>query len=157
MPFRVACAAALILLAACTAEKGEQAAENHAGGAQTAHDNAGETKAAAAVPALEGSWRVTRVEGRGLDGAEMIASFNGGKASLATGCIRRAWTYRQDRNIVSFNSNPGGSTNCGGGTPGAEAETAYAALEQANIVIFAKDGKEASLSGTGGNLTLERR
>lgn len=111
----------------------------------------------AEVPSLAGDWSVTKLDGKDVAGLGMSASFRSGQASLATGCIRRAWTYTQDRNIVSFTTNPGGSSNCGGSTPGADAETAYAALERANIAIFAREGKEASLSGTGGNLTLERR
>jgi hypothetical protein len=31
------------------------------------------------------------------------------------------------------------------------------AISDANMVLFAKGGKEASLSGTGGMLTLQRR
>ena len=125
---------------------------------QPANDTAVEAaKPTADVPELAGEWRVTKIEGGDAAGLGMTASFTGGQASLTTGCIRRAWTYTQNRNIVSFKSNPAGSANCGGGTPSGDAETAYAALERANIAIFAKQGKEASLSGTGGNLTLERR
>ena len=138
-----------LLLAACNSETAVEPPANNV--------VAEEAKPAAEVPQLAGEWRVTKVEGGDAGGLRMTASFVGGQASLATGCIRRAWTYTQNRNIVSFKSNPAGSSNCGGGTPGAEAETAYAALEGANIAIFAKQGKEASLSGSGGNLTLERR
>jgi len=113
--------------------------------------------ARAEVPLLDGNWRVMRIEGKDVAGLGMTASFSGGQASLATGCLRRAWSYTQKRNVVSFKTNPGGSSNCGGQTPSGDEETAYAALEGANIAIFGKEGKEASLSGIGGNLTLERR
>lgn len=147
--FRIAPVAALLLLSACSGETPvEQPANNVA---------ADEARSAAEVPELAGEWRVAKIEGRDAAGLAMTASFSGGQASLATGCIRRAWTYTQSRNVVSFKSNPGASANCGGGTPGGDAETAYAALEGANIAIFSKDGKDASLSGGGGNLTLERR
>lgn len=138
-----------LLLAACNGETGVEPPANNV--------VAEEAKPATEVPELAGEWRVTKIEGSDATGLGMTASFAGGQASLATGCIRRAWTYSQDRNIVSFKSNPAGSSNCGGGTPSGDAETAYAAIERANIAIFAKQGKEASLSGTGGNLTLERR
>ena len=112
----------------------------------------------AEVPSLEGRWAVTRVGGV-ADAASMgmTAAIGGGSVTLTTGCLKRAWTYTQKRNAVAFTSSPAGSSNCGGGSPSAAAETAYAALTEANIAIFSKDGKEASLSGTGGSLTLERR
>lgn len=86
----------------------------------------------------------------------MTATFQGGRVSLSSGCLRRAWTYTQKKNVVSFATDPSGSANCGG-PPSGDQETAYAALEKASIVIFGKEGKEAGLSGTGGNLTLARR
>ena len=86
----------------------------------------------------------------------MTASFEGGRAIIAAGCLRRAWSYSQTKNVVAFQTSSAGSANCGG-APSAEQETAYAALEQSNMVIFGKDGRTASLSGTGGNLGLERR
>jgi hypothetical protein len=87
----------------------------------------------------------------------MTAAITKDSITLSTGCIRRAWTYTQKRNIVAFTSSPGGSSNCGGRSPGADAETAYAALNDATMAIVSKDGKEAGLSGIGGTLTLERR
>jgi hypothetical protein len=115
-------------------------------------------KAPAEVPSLEGSWKVSRIGGV-ADAAAlgMTAAITNNSVTLSTGCIRRAWTYTQNRNIVAFTSSPGGSSNCGGASPGADAETAYAALNDANMAIFSKDGREAGLSGTGGTLTLERR
>ena len=112
---------------------------------------------AADVPSLEGDWKIA-----GLGGVPeaasigMTASFKNGSAVIARGCLKRAWTYTQKRNVVSFTSSPAGSSNCGS-APGAAEETAYAALGEANIAVFSKEGKEASLSGTGGTLTLERR
>ena len=139
-------ALALLLAAGC----GQQDAP-----APQANQAAEAPKAEASVPVLEGEWQVVSIDGKPL-AAAMTASFTGGKARLASGCLRRAWNYSQKRNTVSFTPDPGGSANCGGGTSG-EQESAYAALEQANIVIFNKDGAEASLSGTGGNLSLQRR
>lgn len=145
---RVSFAVALLLLSACNSETRTEAPANIV---------ATEEPKSAEVPLLAGEWRVTKIEGGDATGLGMMANFNGGQVSLVTGCIRRAWTYTQNRNIVSFKANPGASANCGGSTPSGDAETAYAALERANIAIFARQGKEASLSGTGGNLTLERR
>jgi hypothetical protein len=111
----------------------------------------------AEVPSLEGDWRIGSVGGVPNAAAiGMAASFGNGSAVISTGCVKRAWTYTQKRNVVAFASSPGGSSNCGS-APSAGEETAYAALGEANIVIFSKGGKEASLSGTGGTLTLQRR
>ena len=107
------------------------------------------------APTLEGQWTVAALDGRPVGAASaMTASFAGGRASISSGCLRRAWTYAQKKNVVTFSVDSGGSSNCGG-TSG-EQETAFAALTAANIAIFNKDGSEASLSGTGGNLTLRR-
>ena len=149
--FRALSAALLLFAAGCDRQEAA---------APAANEVANEASAAApvAVPSLEGSWAVTRVGGV-ADAAAlgMTAAISRNSVTLSTGCLRRAWTYTQKRNVVAFTASPGGSSNCGGGAPGAGAETAYAALTEANIAIFSKDGKEASLSGTGGTLTLERR
>ena len=110
--------------------------------------------AAAETPSLEGSWKVSKIGGR--DVAGMTAELRGGKAKISTGCFRRAWTYTQNRNVVAFTAAPSGSANCAA-QPSAEEEAANSAISDANMVLFAKDGKEASLSGTGGMLTLQRR
>ena len=143
--------AALLLVVAC--EKPESSAAPNS-------DNATATPAAptatADIPSLEGNWRVTMIEGQDAVALGMTAAMAGGKASLSTGCLRRAWTYTQNRNVVAFIASPGASTNCGR-SPSGDEETAYTAINDANIAIFGKDGKEASLSGTGGTLTLQRR
>jgi hypothetical protein len=141
--------AALLVAAGCAQQDTEAPQSNETASAPA------DTAAAQSVPALDGQWQVTAIDGTPL-AAAMTASFGSGKVSLSAGCLRRAWTYTQKRNVVSFTSDPAGSANCGGGTTG-EQETAFAALEQSSIAIFGKDGSEASLSGTGGNLTLQRR
>ena len=143
--FRALPVVALLLLTGCQREEASPPAPN-----ATAAE---ETAPAAEVPSLEGEWRVAKVDGRDV-GTGAIAALGGGKASIATGCLRRAWTYTQDRNMVDFAGAPG-SANCGR-TPSASEEAAYFALEHANMVIFSNDGRQADLSGTGGNLTLER-
>lgn len=147
---RIAPIAALLILAACGGR------ENPA--PPQANETAAPVKAPSEVPSLEGSWAVRRIGGA-PDAASlgMTAAITNDAVTLSTGCFRRAWTYTQNRNVVAFTASPGGSSNCGGSSPGAAAETAYAALTEANIAIFSKDGKEANLSGTGGTLTLERR
>ena len=148
--------AALLLVAGCSQQQEEQQAplaneENEAVAAQEA------PAAKASVPTLEGQWTVAAIDGAPIGaGSAMTASFAAGKAVISSGCLRRGWTYTQEHNVVSFKNDPGSSANCGGG-PSGEQESAYIALEQASIAIFNKDGKEASLSGTGGNLTLQRR
>ena len=147
---RIVPIAALLALAAC----GQQ----EASAPPQANDAAEPASAPAEVPSLEGSWSVSRIGGvQDATPLGMTAAITKDTVTLSTGCLRRAWTYTQNRNVVAFTSSPGGSANCGGSSPSADAETAYAALTDANIAIFSKNGKESSLSGTGGTLTLERR
>ena len=145
--------AALLLAAGCSQQDQPAAPSN-----ESNEVSATETPAAQrVVPTLEGQWTVAAIDGAPIDAASaMTASFAGGKAVISSGCLRRGWTYTQKRNVVSFTNDPGSSANCGGG-PSGQQESAYIALEQASIAIFNKDGGEAGLSGTGGNLTLKRR
>ena len=144
-------ALALLFLAACNSQQATPPEANEAA------SQAPQPSAPAAIPNLAGNWRVLNVDGNAAVGSlGMTASFGSGSATLATGCLKRAFTYTQDRNKVSFATSPSGSANCGR-APGADEEAAYAALEGANIAIFAGEGKQATLSGTGGVLALERR
>lgn len=144
--------AALIFVAGCTQQDSGSPITNDAASAPSAPE------AAASVPSLEGNWQIAALDGKPVGaGSALTASFAGGKVSIASGCVRRGLTYTQERNVVSFAADPGGGSNCEGRGTSAEHETAYAALQGASIAIFGKDGKEASLSGTGGNLTLQRR
>lgn len=141
---------ALLFLAACGSQEKPAA--------QVANESVEPAKAPAEVPSLEGSWKVSRIGGvADASAVGMTAAITKDSVTLSTGCIRRAWTYTQNRNIVAFTSSQGGSSNCGGTSPSADAEAAYAAMTDASMAIFSKDGKEAGLSGTGGTLTLERR
>ena len=147
---RMVLIAALLIVAACSQQ------ENPA--PPQANEAAEPAAVPTAVPSLEGSWAVTKVGGV-PDAAAlgMTAAITKDSVTLSTGCLRRAWTYTQKRNVVAFTASPGGSSNCGGNSPSAGAETAYAVVTEANIAVFSKDGKQADLSGTGGTLTLERR
>lgn len=148
---RIFATAVILCLAACGQQEAAEPAANEAAAP------AAETAAAPDVPTLEGRWQVTMIEGAEARPLGMTATIGGGKASLDTGCFRRAWTYSQNGNVVDFTSSPSGSANCGGQTPGNQEETAYAALDDVNIAIFSLQGKRADLSGTGGTLTLERK
>ena len=106
--------------------------------------------AKAEVPALKGTWRVAGATG-------LTATFAGGQLVLAEGCLRRAWSYTQKGNSVSFKSAPGGSSNCGGRTPSAALDAAFTPLTDANLAVFSADGTSVTLSGLGGPLMLERR
>jgi hypothetical protein len=141
---------ALLLVAGCGQHDDHPASQNNAAEAPAAET------AADSIPSLEGQWRVAAIDGKPV-GAGMSASFAAGKVSLASGCVRRGLTYTQKRNVVSFAVDPGGSANCEGRGTSAEHESAYAAMQGASIAIFSKEGAEASLSGVGGNLALERR
>lgn len=150
--------AALLFVAGCSQQEQQEqqqaAPSNEANEAVAAQEA---PVAEAAVPTLEGQWAVAAIDGAPIGaGSAMIASFGAGKATVSSGCLRRGWKYTQERNVVAFTNDPGSSANCGGG-PSGEQESAYIALEQASIAIFNKGGREASLSGTGGNLTLKRR
>ena len=105
--------------------------------------------AKAPVPSLEGAWKVA--------GADMTLTLRDGKATMTAGCLRRGFTYKQAGNSVSFASDPSGSANCGGQSPSGAQETAFSALTDANLAVFGKDGAEATLTGLGGSLSLERR
>jgi hypothetical protein len=139
---------ACLLVAACEKPESPAVAKSEKADAAPA--------APAEIPLLEGNWRVTMIDGQDAASLGMTAAMVGGKASLSTGCLRRAWTYTQNRNLVAFTASPGESNNCGKSPSGTE-EAAYAAINDANMAIFGKDGKEVSLSGTGGMLTLQRR
>ena len=142
--------AALLLVTACGQHDEQPATANEVADAPAA------PAPADSVQSLDGQWRVAAIDGKPASEA-MTASFAGGKASIASGCVRRGLTYTQKRNVVSFAEDPGGSANCEGRGTSAEHEAAYAALQGASIAIFGKQGGEANLSGTGGNLALERR
>ena len=139
--------AALLFAAACQKQPGQP----------PANDDPANQAAKAEVPSLEGDWNVAAIDGKPVGAGAMSASFAGGKVSIAAGCVRRGLTYTQKLNVVSFTADPGGSANCEGRGTSAEHESAYAALQSASIAIFGKDGTEANLSGTGGNVTLQRR
>lgn len=140
--------AAVLSLAACNEQESAPQPANEAAAAPEA--------ALTQTPELSGDWQVAAIDGKPPAEA-MSASFSGGKASLSAGCVRRGWTYTQKRNVVSFAANPAASSNCEGRGASAEQATASDALQNASIVIFSKDGSEADLSGTGGNLKLRRR
>ena len=143
--------AALLILAACgRRQEPAPPAVNEAAGTPS-------PEARPAVPSLEGDWRVTMIGGLDASALGMSATLGNGQAGLATDCFRRAWTYTQQRNSVTFTTSPSGSSNCGGQAPGAEEENAYAGIDAANIAVFSENGRRADLSGTGGTLTLERR
>ena len=135
--------AALLLTAACGREDQPAAPANSV-------TTPAAPVAKAAIPPLAGTWRVA-----GADG--LTATFAGGQLILAEGCLRRAWSFTQKGNSVSFRSAPGGSSNCGGRTPSAALDAAFTPLTDANLAVFAADGKSVTLSGFGGTLTLERR
>lgn len=105
--------------------------------------------AKAKVPPLKGTWSVTGPSG-------LTATFTGAQATLASGCMHRAWTYSQTGNTVAFKSSPGGSSNCGQ-TPSAAQEGAFSTLDDANLAVFGDDGRTVMLSGLGGTLQLEQR
>jgi hypothetical protein len=142
---------ALLLIAACDKQDGSIAPPANQAAAAPAVPSA-----SADTISLEGTWKISTIGGRDVAGLGMTAVLGGGKAMISTGCFRRAWTYTQNRNVVAFTTAPSGSSNCAG-QPSGDEEAAHSAISDANMAIFAKGGKEVSLSGTGGMLTLQRR
>ena len=142
--------AAFLFVAACGQQGEQPAPANDAAEAPAAEP------AADSVPSLDGQWRVATIDGKPTSEG-LTVSFASGKAGIASGCVRRGLTYTQKRNVVSFAEDASGSANCEGRGTSGEHESAYAALQGASITIFGKEGKEATLSGTGGNVALERR
>ena len=142
--------AALLLVAACGQQEETASAANEAAAA------AAEQAAKPAVPALEGEWRVSTLRGRPIEGSALVATFGGGKVRVAAGCNRRAWTFTQKRNIVSFAADPGGSVNCES-SPTIPQEATFEAIDRATMAVFSNEGREASLSGDGGTITLAKR
>jgi hypothetical protein len=108
----------------------------------------------APVPSIAGTWKVASVDGK--EGTGLTLTLKDGKATMAAGCMRRGFTYKQDRNLVTFASAPAGSSNCGS-SPTAAQEAAFAALTDVNTAVFGKDGATITMTGYGGTLSLERR
>lgn len=142
--------AALLLLAGC-GQQDQPAAPVSNDAAQAAPAPAAKPP----VPSLKGDWRVTAITGAPTAGS-MTAVIGDGRVSVSAGCLRRAWTYTQDRNSVDFAASPATSSDCGR-LPSADEDVAFGAIEDANLAIFGKDGGDVTLSGPGGTLTLERR
>ena len=134
---------ALLLVSAC------DQAERPAAPAPTVAKAPVPAPVKAAVPSLKGQWHVTTP-------ATLDLTIGDGQATLSSGCLRRGFTSRQNGNQVTFTSSPAGSSNCGR-TPSLAEETAFAALADANLAVFSKDGRDVTLSGFGGVLALERR
>ena len=110
--------------------------------------------AKAPPPSLEGTWKVASIDGKA--GTGLTLTFKDGSATMAAGCLRRGFTYKQDRNRLVVASNPAGSSNCGS-SPSADQEAAFAAMGDVNTAVSGKQMGEVTLMGYGGTLSLERR
>jgi hypothetical protein len=141
--------AASLLLVGCGGQ-GEVAAPP----SNDAAEAAPATAAKVAVPLLEGNWRVMSITGTPTTGSALTATIGNGRAELSAGCLRRAWTYTQDRNTVDFVEFS--VADCDR-MPSSEEDMAFVALGDANLAIFGKGGRDVTLSGSGGTLSLQRR
>lgn len=144
--------AALLLVSSCGQQNGSNSVTaNDAAAAPSAEP------AAPTVPSLNGEWRIAKLDGRPTDpGPQVTATFAGGRVRLLAGCTRRAWSFTQQRNIISLAADSAGSANCEA-PPSVQQEAIIHVIDRATMAIFSQEGREASLSGNGGNVTLVRR
>lgn len=139
----------LLLLAACS-PAAEQPAANQSEAAAAAGPNEAE-----AVPSLAGEWIVTSLNGKPLDQIfEMTATAAGNRLTLNSDCVALIWSYTQDRNVVAFTDHS--TRECVRGRTANEVQVEKA-IGAANIALFANEGAEVQLSGSGGTVTMTRR
>lgn len=111
--------------------------------------------AAPAAPALAGDWAVTAFNGSPLTQVfDMTASFAGNRLTIASECVRMAWTFAQDGNLVTFK--PAGGGGCAR-TQTYNEDQVEKAVAAATMAMFSDDGREVQLSGSGGTITLAKR
>lgn len=116
------------------------------------------TEAAAApqeeVPSLEGQWTVTQIQNAPLQQAyTMRANVGPDRLTIESDCVRKAWDYTQNRNVVSFTKAE--VPSCGR-VPTPDEEVIEKAIGNATIVIFSNEGQEAQFSGAGGSVTMTK-
>ena len=145
---------ALLIVAALSAAGCNQKQEPAAPAPNAVAEAPAPQVAKAPPPSLEGTWKVASLDGKA--GSGLTLTFKDGSATMAAGCLRRGFTYKQDRNRLVVNSNPAGSSNCGS-SPSADQEAAFAALGDVNTAVSGKQPSEVTLMGYGGTLSLERR
>ena len=137
----------LLCVAACS-PAAEQPAANQAEASAAQEE-------AAPVPALAGNWNVTAINGKPLTQIfTMTAAVTGDRLTINSDCVAMTWSYRQDRNLVTFTKVS--TRECPRGRTLNE-DQAEKALGMANIAIFSDEGREVQLSGAGGTVTMTRR
>ena len=141
---------ALLFVSACASEPDEaQQPESQA------EQQAVEQEAAPVVPSLEGNWGIASIEGADLTQYyDMNATVTGDRFTIESDCVRIAFDYRQDRNIVSFD--PAQAAGCDRVRTPNENQVGTI-IDQANIAMFSDDGDTVELTGPGGRATLTRR
>ena len=138
--------AILLLAAACT-----PAAEEPTNQVEPADV---EQEEAAPVPQLAGDWRVTAINGQDLTQYyTMNASFAGDRLTIASDCVRIAWSYSQQRNVVAFT--PAEAASCDRMRTHNE-DQVKPIVTQANIAMFSDEGRQVELSGPGGRVAMTR-
>lgn len=138
-----------LALAAC-GQPAEQPAANRA-------EPAAEQPEVAPVPSLEGEWTISRINGAAPDQVwPMNVSIGGGRLLIRSECRTMAWSFRQDRNIVQLEPDPGASADCARVRSPAEV-LVEKPIELANIAMFSNDGREVQLTGPGGSVTIAQR
>ena len=141
---------ALLLVSACASETDE--AQQPQEQAEQAETPASEQEA---VPSLAGSWSVASIEGADLTQYyDMNATVTDDRFTIESECVRIAFDYRQDRNIVSFD--PVQAAGCERMRTHNEDQIGPI-IDQANIAIFSDGGDTVELTGPGGRVTLTRR
>lgn len=141
-----------LLLAACN-PAAEEPSSNQANQANQVEQPPAE-KEAAAVPSLEGQWRVTAINGAPLTQYyAMNANFGADRLTISSECVSLAWDFRQDRNIVNFALE--NVSTCRERTHNEDEIEEVVTL--ANIAMFSDEGRQVELSGPGGSATMTRR
>lgn len=144
----------MLLLGACSSGGEAPAGNSIENAAENGAEAPAETSAAAQVPSLKGDWSVTAFNGQPLTQVyPMSASFGDDRLTVRSDCVRMAWTYTQDRNIVAFT--PAAADSCGRGHTDSELQVERA-LKLANIAMFTNEGQEVQISGAGGMVTMTR-
>lgn len=141
----------LLLLCACGPTAEEPANQAEPAASQPARSE----QEKRVIPSLAGQWTVTHInQAAPRQTWPLEAAVTDSRLTLQSECVRMAWDYRQDGNIVQFTSVP--VESCERVLSPAE-EMVSEPIGLANIAMFSNEGREVLLSGPGGTVAMRRR